>query len=44
MFGYATALRNMSQGRAYFTMQFSNYVKVNQEVAKKLLEKMGLAA
>ncbi len=44
MFGYATALRNMSQGRAFFTMQFSNYIKVNQEVAKKLLEKMGLAA
>jgi len=44
MFGYATALRNMSQGRAFFTMQFSNYVKVKAEVAKKLLEKMGLAA
>jgi len=44
MFGYATALRNLSQGRAFFTMQFSNYIKVNQEVAKKLLEKMGLAA
>ncbi|MBN2413039.1 elongation factor G [candidate division KSB1 bacterium] len=44
MFGYATALRNMSQGRAFFSMQFSNYVKVNQEIAKKLLEKMGLAA
>ncbi len=44
MFGYATALRNMSQGRAYFTMQFSNYIKVSEDVAKKLLEKMGLAA
>jgi elongation factor G len=42
MFGYATALRNMSQGRAVFTMQFSNYQKVTEEVGKKLLQKMGL--
>ena len=42
MFGYATALRNMSQGRAIFTMQFSNYQKVTEEVGKKLLKKMGL--
>ncbi len=44
MFGYATALRNMSQGRGIFTMQFSNYETVAGETAKKLLEKMGLAA
>jgi elongation factor G len=44
MFGYATALRNTSQGRAIFTMQFDRYEKVTGEVAKKLLEKMGLAA
>jgi elongation factor G len=44
MFGYATALRNMTQGRAVFTMQFSKYEKVTEQVAKKLLEKMGLAA
>ena len=43
MFGYATALRNMSQGRAVFTMQFLNYQKVSDEVGKKLLQKMGLA-
>ncbi|MDZ7371346.1 MAG: elongation factor G [candidate division KSB1 bacterium] len=42
MFGYATALRNMSQGRAIFTMQFSNYEVIAADVAKKLLEKMGL--
>jgi len=42
MFGYATALRNMSQGRAIFTMQFFNYHKVTEEVGKKLLQKMGL--
>ncbi|HNR68347.1 MAG TPA: elongation factor G [bacterium] len=44
MFGYATALRNMSQGRALFTMQFSRYERVAPEVEKKLREKMGLAA
>ncbi len=44
MFGYATALRNMSQGRAVFTMQFYKYENVNEDIAKKLLEKMGLAA
>jgi len=42
MFGYATALRNTSQGRAIFTMQFSSYQKVTEEVGKKLLQKMGL--
>ncbi len=44
MFGYATALRNMSQGRAIFTMQFARYERVNPDVEKKLKEKMGLAA
>ena len=44
MFGYATSLRNMSQGRAIFTMQFSEYKVVSHEIAKKLLEGMGLAA
>ena len=42
MFGYATALRNMSQGRAVFTMQFGHYQKVTEEVGRKLLQKMGL--
>jgi len=43
MFGYATALRNTSQGRATFTLQFLKYQKVTEEVGKKLLQKMGLA-
>ncbi len=43
MFGYATALRNMSQGRALFTMQFSHYEVVTSEIFHKLLEKMGIA-
>jgi len=44
MFGYATVLRNLSQGRAVFTLQFSSYEVVSEEIAKKLLEGMGLAA
>ncbi len=39
MFGYANTLRNISQGRAVFSMQFSRYIKVPQEVEKKMLEK-----
>ncbi len=44
MFGYATGLRNMSQGRAVFTMQFYQYETVTPEEKKRLMEKMGLAA
>jgi elongation factor G len=36
MFGYATALRSMTQGRGTFTMEFDYYDKVPQEVARKL--------
>lgn len=38
MFGYANALRNLSQGRAVFSMQFSKYLPVPSEVSKKMLE------
>ena len=38
MFGYANTLRNISQGRAVFTMQFSKYEVVPAEVSKKMLE------
>lgn len=44
MFGYATALRNISQGRAVFTMQFDKYEKISPEIEKKLLRNMGLSA
>jgi elongation factor G len=38
MFGYANTLRNISQGRAVFSMQFARYSKVPAEVSKKMLE------
>ncbi|MGH8015189.1 MAG: elongation factor G, partial [Candidatus Zixiibacteriota bacterium] len=40
MFGYANNLRNISQGRAVFTMQFAKYAPVPVEVSKKMLEKV----
>ena len=38
MFGYATDLRTMSQGRATYTMQFLQYAEVPQSIAEKLTE------
>ncbi|MEA3267154.1 MAG: elongation factor G [Candidatus Fermentibacteria bacterium] len=43
LFGYTGALRSLSQGRAGYTMQFSEYSQVPPNVQKKLLEKMGIA-
>ena len=39
MFGYATDLRSMSQGRAVFTMQFSHYSKAPNSVSEQIMEK-----
>ncbi|MBZ0179515.1 MAG: elongation factor G [Melioribacteraceae bacterium] len=39
MFGYATTLRSMTQGRAIYTMQFSHYAPVPQSVADEISEK-----
>jgi len=38
MFGYANTLRNISQGRAVFSMQFAHYQQVPEEVSKKVLQ------
>jgi elongation factor G len=40
MFGYANTLRNISQGRAVFTMEFARYLPVPAEVSTKMLEKV----
>ncbi len=37
MFGYATDLRSMSQGRATFTMQFDRYEEAPQSVAGEIV-------
>ena len=37
MFGYATALRSMSQGQASYTMEFSHYAEVPKHIAEKII-------
>ena len=41
MFGYATDLRSVTQGKAEFTMEFSRYLSVPAEVQKNLIEAYG---
>ncbi len=37
MFGYATTLRSLTQGRAVYTMQFSRYEKLPKDVSDQLV-------
>ena len=37
MFGYATDLRSITQGRAIYTMQFSHYEKVPDSLAEEII-------
>ena len=39
MFGYATSLRSMSQGRATFTMEFDHYAEAPSNVADQVIKK-----
>jgi elongation factor G len=41
MFGYATDLRSMTQGRADFTMQFDRYEEVPQSIASEIMDSQG---
>jgi elongation factor G len=42
MFGYSTALRSGSQGRATFTMEFSSYEPVSPQVAEEIKIRAGV--
>ncbi len=39
MFGYATNLRSMTQGRGVFTMQFSRYEEVPKHISEEIIAK-----
>lgn len=39
MFGYATVLRSITQGRGTYTMQFSHYDEVPKSIAEKIIKK-----
>lgn len=41
MFGYATQLRSMTQGRASYSMEFARYSEVPHNVAEEIKEKRG---
>jgi elongation factor G len=40
MFGYATDLRSMTQGRATFTMQFSHYAEVPKSISETVIARV----
>jgi len=39
MFGYATDLRSLTQGRATYTMQFSHYMEVPATIAAEIISR-----
>jgi elongation factor G len=40
MFGYATDLRSLTQGRAVYTMQFDHYDEIPPNIANEIIEKI----
>jgi elongation factor G len=41
MFGYVTALRTITSGRATSSMEFSHYAEVSNSIAKVVVEEAG---
>ena len=41
MFGYATTIRTLSQGRASYSMEPSHYEEVPRNVAEEIIAKAG---
>ena len=39
MFGYATAMRSMTQGRAIYNMEFAHYAEVPKSISEQIIEK-----
>ena len=42
MFGYATDIRSMTQGRGSFTMEFSKYSELPQAISEQIVAKAGM--
>ena len=43
MFGYATDLRSMTQGRASYSMEFGHYAKAPQNIVEKVKAEKGIS-
>jgi elongation factor G len=43
MFGYATDIRSLTQGRGSFTMEFAKYSELPQAIAEEIIAKIGLS-
>ena len=41
MFGYATTLRSLTQGRATYTMEFKHYAEAPKNVAEAIISARG---
>lgn len=40
MFGYATQMRSLTQGRAHYTMQFAHYDETPKSITEQIIEKV----